>query len=169
MTKALGKKLALLGFAASFLVILADYFIATIFVSFLYPITMLIAALGFGVMWLCDREMIDLGIAGMIGLLAVMSFFNKYSIIYRGIPTLMGSPLIFSLISSLIPCLFLLAWAIKYKNKNPMVALLLVVASLGSFLGFRLIIMLNLPSFFGFVLDLAIAAIPVVAAYFEED
>ena len=165
MTASFEKKLMLAGFAGAFVVELLAYVISSPLMSFLHLICMLAAAAGFGMKWMGGREMIDLAIAGALGL-GVLNAFARNAFLGMFGPELYAT---FSLIFAAIGILYLLIWAFKFKDKNLLVTVLLLAATMGSLFGLPLIYRLNLPRFFSFVLDMAICAIPVVAAYFEED
>ena len=165
MTASFEKKLILAGFAGAFVVELLLYVAASSLMSFLYLICMLVAAAGFGLKWMKGREMLDLALAGAIGLVVVSSFARTLLLRSFGVEGYLSLTWIFIAIA----VLYYLIWAFKFKDKNLMVTLLLLAAATGVFFGGSLINALGLPRFFSFALDMAVSAVPVIAAYFEED
>ena len=168
MTASFGKKLVLAGFAGRFAVVLLSYFIVSNVFSYISLLCLLIAAAGFGIMWRNDWKMINLLIAGTVGLAALATLF--WPTVYTRLLfdyDITGT--VISLLSFFLFDSYRIFWGLKFKNNNPLVAVLLALALLGSFFGFNLIYRIGLPAFFGYALDIGLCAIPVVAAYFEED
>ena len=122
------KKLALLGFGLNLLVNVL--FILSLFVSLNSMNTILncgqylsigIAAFGYLLMWLSDKEMIDLLSCGATGIAAFLGLLNSVGIINTG--SQFGSIIISAILSA-----FYIVLALRAKDFNIFISLLLVCA-----------------------------------------
>lgn len=123
-----GKKLTLLGFGLNLLVNVL--FILSLFVSLNAMNTILscgqylsigVAALGFLLMWLTDKEMIDLLSCGATGIAAFLGLFNSVGIINTG--SQFGSIIVSTILS-----VFYIVLAHRAKDFNIFISLFLVCA-----------------------------------------
>lgn len=123
-----GKKLTLLGFGLNLLVNVL--FILSLFVSLNAMNTILscgqylsigVAALGFLLMWLTDKEMIDLLSCGATGITAFLGLFNSVGIINTG--SQFGSIIVSTMLS-----VFYIVLAHRAKDFNIFISLFLVCA-----------------------------------------
>lgn len=123
-----GKKFALLGFGLNLLVNVL--FILSLFIPLNAINTILncgqyvsigVAAFGFLIMWLADKEMIDLLSCGATGIAAFLGLLNSVGIINTG--SQFGSILVSAILSA-----FYIVLALRAKDFNIFVSLLLVCA-----------------------------------------
>lgn len=123
-----GKKLILLGFGLNLLVNVL--FILSLFIPLNAINTILscgqylsigIAAFGFLLMWLADKEMIDLLSCGATGIAAFWGLLNSMGIINAG--SQLGSIIVSAILSA-----FYIVLALRAKDSNVFVSLLLVCA-----------------------------------------
>lgn len=128
-----GKKIGTLGFGLTVLTVLGSLGIQLLYIvgmgppmwlySFISIVSMLASVLiagGFGMMWLSDRSILDLGIVGIevIGLI--------YSLVINGLLK-MYSPML-NLLMSLVFSLLCALLALRVRNTNRMLFLLLGAA-----------------------------------------
>lgn len=132
-----GKKLTLLGFGLNILINCAFILLLVVEAFGLYmeglyillncgeKLSLGVAALGFLVMWMCEKKMIDLLTFGAIGVAAGLGLLNYFGVFYA--ESQLGIIIVTAILSA-----FYVVLALRAKEFNMFIALLLICAFLFS-------------------------------------